>query len=167
MQETLVQFLVWKIRWRRDRLPTPVFLVFPCGSAGKESACNVGDLGSIPGSERLLIPVFWPGIPWTIVHGVTEWTWLNDFHVLPDPGTDPVSSALAGRFFTTEQPGKPYPHLNYCADCMRLAFFTENTLRKQRICATVQVFHHRKFYSYPIRHAKSWAMYSSRKISFT
>ena len=22
---------------------------FPCGSAGKESACNVGDLGSIPG----------------------------------------------------------------------------------------------------------------------
>ena len=23
---------------------------FPCGSAGKESACNVGDLGSIPGS---------------------------------------------------------------------------------------------------------------------
>ena len=21
---------------------------FPCGSAGKESACNVGDLGSIP-----------------------------------------------------------------------------------------------------------------------
>ena len=23
-------------------------LGFPCGSAGKESACNVGDLGSIP-----------------------------------------------------------------------------------------------------------------------
>ena len=23
---------------------------FPCGSAGKEFACNVGDLGSIPGS---------------------------------------------------------------------------------------------------------------------
>ena len=38
-----------KICWRRDRLPTPVFLSFPCGSAGKESACNVGDLGSIPG----------------------------------------------------------------------------------------------------------------------
>ena len=26
MQETLVRFLVGKIRWRRDRLPTPVFL---------------------------------------------------------------------------------------------------------------------------------------------
>ena len=41
---------------------------FPCGSAGKESACNVGDLGSIPGlgrfpwrKERLPTPVFWPG----------------------------------------------------------------------------------------------------------
>ena len=25
---------------------------FPCGAAGKESACNVGDLGSIPGCRR-------------------------------------------------------------------------------------------------------------------
>ena len=25
---------------------------FPCGSAGKESACNVGDLGSVPGLVR-------------------------------------------------------------------------------------------------------------------
>ena len=32
----------------RDRLSTPVFLGVPCGSAGKESACNVGALGSIP-----------------------------------------------------------------------------------------------------------------------
>ena len=41
-----------KICWRRDRLPTPVFLGFPYGSAGKESTCNVEDLGSIPGLER-------------------------------------------------------------------------------------------------------------------
>ena len=26
---------------------------------------------------------------------------------LPDPGTEPVSPALAGGFFTTEPPGKP------------------------------------------------------------
>ena len=40
------QFNSWvgKICWRRDRLPTPVFLGFPCGSAGKESSSNVGDL---------------------------------------------------------------------------------------------------------------------------
>ena len=30
-----------------------IFLTpFPCGSAGKESACNAGDLGSIPGLGR-------------------------------------------------------------------------------------------------------------------
>ena len=32
---------------------------FPCGSGDKESACNVGDLGSIPGREDPT-PVFWP-----------------------------------------------------------------------------------------------------------
>ena len=35
---------------------------------------------------------------------------------LPDPGVKPVSPALAGRFFTTEPPGKPqhqmYPLIN-------------------------------------------------------
>ena len=35
---------VRKSFWRRDGLPTPVFLGFPGGSVGKESACNVGDL---------------------------------------------------------------------------------------------------------------------------
>ena len=38
--------------WRRDRLSTPVFLGFSGGSACKESACNAGDLGSIPGLGR-------------------------------------------------------------------------------------------------------------------
>ena len=33
-------------------LPILVFLGFPCGSAGKESTCNEGDLGSIPGLGR-------------------------------------------------------------------------------------------------------------------
>ena len=43
------QFHSWvgKI-WRRDRLPTPVFLGFPGSSDGKEPASNVGDLGLIP-----------------------------------------------------------------------------------------------------------------------
>ena len=43
---------VGRILWRRDRLPTPVFLGFSGGSAGKESACNAGDLGLIPGLGR-------------------------------------------------------------------------------------------------------------------
>ena len=33
----------------KGQVTTPVFLGFPGGSAGKESACNAGDLGSIPG----------------------------------------------------------------------------------------------------------------------
>ena len=50
----ILQFDSWvgKIHWRRDRLLTPVFLGFPCGSAGKESACSAGDLGSISGLGR-------------------------------------------------------------------------------------------------------------------
>ena len=42
---------VGKNLWRRDRLPTPVFLGFPGGSEGKKSTCNEGDLGLIPGWE--------------------------------------------------------------------------------------------------------------------
>ena len=41
-----------KIHWRRDRLPTLVFSGFPCGSAGKESVCNAGNLGFIPALGR-------------------------------------------------------------------------------------------------------------------
>ena len=43
MQETGFDPWVEKILWRKEWLPTPVFLGFPCGSAAKESACNVGD----------------------------------------------------------------------------------------------------------------------------
>ena len=41
--------------WRRDGLPTPVFLGFPGGSDSKESACSVGDLGLIPGLPLLCL----------------------------------------------------------------------------------------------------------------
>ena len=65
---------------------------FPAGSDGKESACNVVDLGSIPGSGRY--PGEGNGNPpqysclensmdrgawWATVHGVTKsWTRPND-----------------------------------------------------------------------------------------
>ena len=59
-------FLIKADSKNRLGYPTPVFLGFPGGSAGKESACNVGDLGSIPGlgdtlEKGLPTPVFWPG----------------------------------------------------------------------------------------------------------
>ena len=48
------QFNSWvgKIPWRRDSLPSIVCLGFHGGSDDKESACNMGDLTSIPGSGR-------------------------------------------------------------------------------------------------------------------
>ena len=63
---------------------------FPCGSAGKECACNVGGLGSIPGLRRS--PGEGKGYPLQntslensmdyIVHGVAKSrTPLNDFHL--------------------------------------------------------------------------------------
>ena len=52
VQETQVVSWDEKIPWRRDRLPTPVSLGFPGDSDGKESACGVGGLGSIPGLGR-------------------------------------------------------------------------------------------------------------------
>ena len=61
---------------------------FPCGSAGEESACNVGDLGLIPGlgsspGEWNGYPVQYSGLENSIdcvVHGVSKsWTRLSDF----------------------------------------------------------------------------------------
>ena len=52
MQETPVWFLGQEDPPERDRLPTPVFLGLPGGSAGKESAWNAEDPSLIPGSGR-------------------------------------------------------------------------------------------------------------------
>ena len=41
-----------KAKYGYPWLPIPVFLGFPGGSDSKESACNAGDLGSIPGLGR-------------------------------------------------------------------------------------------------------------------
>ena len=79
---------VRKIPWRRNRLPTPLFLGFPCGPAGKESACSVGDLSSIPGlgrspGEGKGYPLQYSGLDNStdcIVHGVAKsQTQLSDF----------------------------------------------------------------------------------------
>ena len=62
---------------------------FPCGLVGKESACNVGDLGSIPGlggspGEGKGCPLQYSGLENfkdCIVHGAAKsQTWLSDFH---------------------------------------------------------------------------------------
>ena len=77
MQETLVQFLSQKICWRRDRLPTLVFLNFPGVSDSKESSLNVGNLSLIPELGRP-----------------------------PGEGTATHSSILAWRIPWTDKPGR-------------------------------------------------------------
>ena len=66
-----------------------MFLGFPGGSVGKESTCNVGDLGSIPGLGRFpgegnRYPLQYSGLENSmdcIVYGVAEsWTRLSAFH---------------------------------------------------------------------------------------
>ena len=70
-------------------LPTPVFLSFPGGSDGKESACNTGDLGSIPGlgrspGEGNSYPLQYSGLEKSMdcmAHGVAmSQTQQSDFH---------------------------------------------------------------------------------------
>ena len=80
---------VRKIPWRRERLPTPIFLGFPGGLVGKEAACSVGALGSIPGwgrsrGEGRGSPPQYSGLENPMdsrVHGVAKSrTRLSDFH---------------------------------------------------------------------------------------
>ena len=77
------------IPWRRDRQPTPVFLGFPAGSAGKECTCNAGDSSSIPGlgrspGEGKGYPLQYSGLENSmdcIVDGFTKsWMRLRDSH---------------------------------------------------------------------------------------
>ena len=71
-----------------NRLPIPVFLGFFPGSTSKESACNVEDLGLIPGlgrspGEGNSYPLQYSGLENSvgcIIHGVAKsQTQLSDF----------------------------------------------------------------------------------------
>ena len=53
-----------------------IYLGFPGGSVGKESTCNVGDLGSVPGLGRS--PEEGNRLPTTVF-------WLGEFHRLYNP----------------------------------------------------------------------------------
>ena len=98
---------------------------FPGGSAGKESACNAGDLGSIPGlgrspGEGKGSPLQYSGLENSmdcIVHGVTKsQTGPSDFHFVTRTLT-PVSGL--GRS-SGEEKGYPlqYSGLENSVDCI-------------------------------------------------
>ena len=108
-----------KICWRRERIPAPVLLGFPHGSAGEESTSNEGRpgfdpwVGKIPwGKERLLTPIFWPGelhglySPWGCTESDrTEGLSLSlSFKWILKEGTATDYSILAWRIPGTEEP---------------------------------------------------------------
>ena len=111
MQETGFDPWVRKIPWRRKWQPTPVFL--PGESHGQRSLAGCSPWGrkesdttkrlthaqtvacQAPLPMRFPRQEHWSGLP------VPS---SGDLH---DPGVEPTPSALAGRFFTTEPPGKP------------------------------------------------------------
>ena len=83
-------------KWLTDRLwiiciQLVLNLGFPCGSAGKESTFNEGDLGSIPGLGRYPgegkgYPLQYSGLKNSMdytVHGIRKsWTRLSNFHFI-------------------------------------------------------------------------------------
>ena len=93
------------------------FSGFPGDSAGKESICNSGDLGSTPGlgtspEEGKSYPLQYSGLENSmdcIVHGVTKsWTQLSDFHFQPkslEKAKATHSNTLPWRIPRTEEPG--------------------------------------------------------------
>ena len=87
MQETLVRFLGQEDLLEKGKVTPSSILGLPCGSAGKESTCNAGDPGSIPGlgrspGEGRGYPLQYSGLENSMdFHGVTKsQTQLSDFH---------------------------------------------------------------------------------------
>ena len=111
-----------KFSWRKSNL----FIQGSDGSVGKESACNAGDLGSIPGSgistgEGIGYPLQYSGLENSmdcIVHGVAKrWTRLSDFHFHFNPEYSLEGLTLKLQYFDhlmprpnspekTQKPGK-------------------------------------------------------------
>ena len=68
LEDKSTSFLISGKKYGKNKVNASSMLGFPCGSAGKESTCNVGGpgfdpwVGKIPWRrERLPTPVFWPG----------------------------------------------------------------------------------------------------------
>ena len=86
MQETPVRLLGREDLLEKGTATQSGILGLPCGSAGKESACSVGDLDSIPGlgrspGEGKGSPLQYSGLenPMDcIVHGVTTSPWGHE-----------------------------------------------------------------------------------------
>ena len=111
MQETPVGFLGQEDPLEESRQPTRVLLEFSGGPAGKESACNAGDLCLIPGlgrspGEGKGYPLQYSGLDNFmdyIVHGVAKSrAQLSIFHFLLDKYIDRTVSIPLGNLKATD-----------------------------------------------------------------
>ena len=119
MRETWFDPWVGKIHWRRDRLPTPVFLDFPCGSAANLPAMQetwVKSLGwedPLEKGKATHCSILAWGTPWTAWSmGLQSWTRLTDFHFISlqsDLCLRPTDSNWAPSLFTS-----PVIHCEWC-----------------------------------------------------
>ena len=79
------------IQYECNNVPFIGILGFPCGSDGKKSTCNAGDLGSIPGFDPWV-----EKIPWRRERLATLVFHPKEFHGLSSPWSHKESD-------TTEQ----------------------------------------------------------------
>ena len=122
--------------WRRNRLPTPVFLGFPGGSDGKEVTCNVGDLGSVPGlgrspGERKGYPLQYSRlrIPWaekTSRQSMGSQRVGHDWVTFTLPSKSPIVGKLKPLGFSSKSffPLPPFPYIL----CLVISSFSSKTL---------------------------------------
>ena len=97
---------------------------FPGGSAGKESAHNAGDLGSIPGLGRSLgegkgyTPVFWPensmdcSLPGSSVHGILQARILEWVAISFSRGSNPGLPHCGQMLYHLSHQGSPHYIVN-------------------------------------------------------
>ena len=85
----MVLYILGSVQWERHFVIFFWLLGFPCGLAGKESTCNMGDLGSVPRlgrspGEGKGNPLQYSSLETSmgcVVHGVAKsQTQLNNFH---------------------------------------------------------------------------------------
>ena len=91
---------------------------FPCGPAGKETACNAEDLGSIPGlgkspGEGKGYPLQDSGLDCIVLGVAQSWTRLSDFHftLTPQRASTPKNNLQLSAFEMTC--GKPFLLLKF------------------------------------------------------
>ena len=113
MQETPVQFLGLEDLLEKGKATDSSILGLPCGLAVKESACNVGDLGSISGlgrssGEEKGYPLQYSGlensVDCTVLGVAKSGTLLSNFHFLQKKKKKKKTSSQSTTFFSSLMP---------------------------------------------------------------